>query len=318
MSGFSDPAVRAAATQRSIEARRKKAEARHQEMEARRNLHTPPVHPDGPPQGVNPDRQALEAATAKAAAGLPALDNMFEMPEARRADALDIKLAGMRANSGRPGVLGRDAVRRVSTFNDLTSDARAYGNESRPRQLHQLAVDSTEPGKIVMYDDNWVARAVPEQNFRAGLSTGKLHHMCPGCGGEHLKEVVVDHDRYGEPITQLVPDFADDACPQRGTVMKIRCPICAQRGLNMVISDRPPQNNTSTVIGMQDDDSFVSMDFVGEEVDPVEAAKKRLRHWLSIHMAWVHPEESLAYGIDVARIKEATTVGASANTALIR
>lgn len=316
MGGFADPAVRERAAAKSLETRRAKAEARHQELETRRAMATPPVHAPAP-ASASPGMREVQEGLAKAASGLPALDNMFEVPEARRADALDIKLAGMRANTGKSGTLGRDAVRRVSTVNDLTNEARAFGNESRPAQLQSLTVDSSEPGKIIVYDDNFQARAIPEQNFRAVLKTGKLHYSCPGCGDEHLKEVITGYNRMNEPVVQTVVDFDQDACPSRPKVMKLRCPECRKRGNDMVFYDTPPEYQGGSALDTSGDDSMFMNLVPLSDSDPKEAAKQRLTMMWHEHMAWVHPVESRAYNIDVAAIRQATTIGASENTALI-
>ena len=301
---FKDPEVRAKAMEKSIATRRANAAAK----KAAKDFVRPTAFAPRDPQ-----IREVEAALQAAASAMPHLDQLFEVPEARRADVLDMKLAAMKATSGMKG-LGKDTfVRRRAVSSDVTGDQRAYGKEGRPEQLKSLAVDANEPGKIVVYDENYQARAIPEQNFKAVLKTGKLTFVCNGCGGEHLKDII---DPRTNEVVDWVIDYDADACPALPKVMKIRCPECRKRGLNMVIYDQPPNDNKQAHF-TDDDASFVTL-FVESTDDPITAAKKRLTGKMSIHLAWVHQEEALLYGIDVARIREATMVGSSVNTALIR
>lgn len=304
MAGFTNPETRRAAMQKSLETRQAKAAARKAEMEARRGMQN--AAPVVAPPRVEQDSLAAAAALRTAAAGLPDLDNMFEVPAARRADAMDVKLAGLK---------GAVNIQRVTTSSRIENDGRIYGDEGRPAQVASVAVDSEESGRIYMYDDNFIPRAIPEHNFRAALHTGKLHFRCPNCGGEHLKEV--EQIINGRRQRVEVIDEAPDACPNLEKVMKIRCPECAKRGHSMVIYDRPPDAPGNLRLADEEDELFIQFD-AAMDMDPIEAAKKRLKHWLSVHMAWVHPDEALAYGIPVAEIRAATTMGASANTAMTR
>lgn len=224
--------------------------------------------------------------------------------QAMREQAQRMRMRGENGERrGIPTVAERPDIRKVQTDTDLSSRANMMTDPEsgvRPKRLLKLAVNSVERGRIVMYTVHGDARVIPEQNFRAGLHDG-LFAVCPLCQDDHLMLV---EDEWGNQ--EWVPDLGVNACPVREPRLGIRCPECRKHGHNTVIYDVPPALVADGYVEFEEDDPNI----IDPDIAAQMTAKERVTRSWHIHMAWSHPQEAVAYGVEVARIREATLIGA--------